>query len=83
MWLNIRAELRLTRPYEGTTWFRADLGHWFYTLVWYDTVQKFLGFSGPNPFNTKHDGLWSDWPGPAQFLALRVTIWHPNSSRSD
>jgi hypothetical protein len=29
-----------------------------------------LGFHGPNPFGTKHDGLGPGWPDPAQFLAL-------------
>jgi hypothetical protein len=32
-----------------------------------------LGFPGPNPFGTKHDGLGPGWPGPAQFAALRNT----------
>jgi hypothetical protein len=32
--------------------------------------KKCLGFPGPNPFGTKHDGLGPDWPGPAQFPAL-------------
>jgi hypothetical protein len=32
--------------------------------------KSFLGFPGPNPFGTKHDGLGSDWPSPTQFSAL-------------
>jgi hypothetical protein len=37
--------------------------------------KKCLGFSGPNPFGTKHDGFGPGWPGPAQFPALiRTTI---------
>jgi hypothetical protein len=32
--------------------------------------KNLLGFAGPNPFDTKHDGLGSGWPSPAQFPAL-------------
>jgi hypothetical protein len=26
--------------------------------------KNLLGFAGPNPFGTKHDGLGPGWPGP-------------------
>jgi hypothetical protein len=32
--------------------------------------KSLLGFLGPNPFGTKHDGLGPGWPDPAQFPAL-------------
>jgi hypothetical protein len=38
-----------------------------------------LGFSGPNPFSTKHDGLGPGWPGPAQFPALSLAPYSPGS----
>jgi hypothetical protein len=34
--------------------------------------KSFLGFPGPNPFDTKHDWLERGWPGPAQFPSLGV-----------
>ena len=70
MWSNIRAGLGPARPNEGTAWFRAGLGHCFYTSGWHGTAQKSLGFAGPNPFGTKHDGLGPGQPGTAQFPAL-------------
>jgi hypothetical protein len=33
-----------------------------------------LGFLGPNPFGTKHDGLGPSRPGTAQFPALIKTL---------
>jgi hypothetical protein len=49
MRLNIRAGLRPAQPNEGTTWFRAELSHYFYTSGWHDTAQKFVGLSWPEP----------------------------------
>jgi hypothetical protein len=49
MWSNIRAGLGPTRPNEGTMWFRAGLGHCFYTSGWYGTAQKLFGLSWPEP----------------------------------
>jgi hypothetical protein len=74
MWSNIRAGLGPARPNEGTAWFRAGLGHCFYTSGWHGTAQKLFGLFGPNPFGTKHDGLGPGRPGTAQFLALRYTM---------
>jgi hypothetical protein len=64
MWSNIRVGLGPARPKEGTTWFRAELGHCF--TLWAGTARpkNLLGFAGPNPFGTKHDGLGPGRPGP-------------------
>jgi hypothetical protein len=64
MWSNTRAGLGPARPKEGTTWFRAGLGHCFYTSGWHDTVQKLFGLYWPEP--VWHDGLGLGWPGPAR-----------------
>jgi hypothetical protein len=41
-----------------------------------------LGFLGPNPFGTKHDGLGPSRPGTAQFPALQATR-HPKKNSND
>jgi hypothetical protein len=70
MWSNIRAGLGPARPNEGTAWFRAGLGHCFYTSAGTARPKNCLGFLGPNPFGTKHDEFGPDQPGTAQFPAL-------------
>jgi hypothetical protein len=65
VWSDIRAGLGPARPKEGTTWFRAGLGHCFYTSGWGTSWPKnLLGFAGLNPFGPKHDGLGPGRPGP-------------------
>jgi hypothetical protein len=63
MWSNIRVGLGPTRPNEGTTWFRAGLGHFFYSLGWHDTTQKMFGLSWPEP--VWHEARWA-WAGLAR-----------------
>jgi hypothetical protein len=63
MWSNIRAGLGPARPNEGTIWFRAGLGHCFYTSGWHGTAQKFFGLSWSEP--VWHEARWS-WVGLAQ-----------------
>jgi hypothetical protein len=41
-----------------------------------------LGFPGPNPFDTKHDGLGPGSPGPAQFPA-RLKMMKMKIKKSD
>jgi hypothetical protein len=63
---------------HGPTKARHGLGPGWATVftLWAGTARpkKCLGFSGPNPFDTKHDGLGPGWPGLAQFPALGVTV---------
>jgi hypothetical protein len=47
MWPNTRTGLGPARSKEGTTWFRAELGHYFYTSGWHDTTQKSFGLCWP------------------------------------
>jgi hypothetical protein len=70
MWSNIRTGLGPARPNKGTTWFRAGLGHCFYTSGWHGTAQKMFELSWPEP--VWHEARWlgPGWPGPAQFPAL-------------
>jgi hypothetical protein len=63
MWSNIRTGLGPARPNEGTTWFRAGLGHCFYTSGWHGTAQKLFGLSWPEP--VWHEARWA-WAGPAR-----------------
>jgi hypothetical protein len=63
MWSNIRAGLGPARPNEGTTWFRAGLGHCFYTSGWHGTAQKMFGLSWPEP--VWHEARWA-WAGLAR-----------------
>jgi hypothetical protein len=63
MWSNIRAGLGPARPNEGTTWFKAGLGHCFYTSGWHGTAQKLFGLSWPEP--VWHEARWA-WAGPAR-----------------
>jgi hypothetical protein len=49
MWSNIRVGLGPARPNESTTWFRAGLGHCFYTLGWHGTAQKMFRLFWPEP----------------------------------
>jgi hypothetical protein len=63
MWSNIRAGLGPAWPNEGTTWFRAGLGHCFYTSGWHNTTQKFFGLSWPEP--VWHEARWA-WAGLAR-----------------
>jgi hypothetical protein len=49
MWSNIRAGLGPAWPNEDTTWFRAGLGHCFYTSGWHGTAQKLFGLSWSEP----------------------------------
>jgi hypothetical protein len=60
MWSNIRTGLGPARSNEGTVWFKARLGHCFYTSDRQARPKSYLGFSGPNSFGTKHDGLGLD-----------------------
>jgi hypothetical protein len=57
MWSNIRVGLGPARPNEGTTWFRAGLGHCFYTSGWHSTGQKFVGLYWPEP--VWHEARWA------------------------
>jgi hypothetical protein len=59
MWSNIRAGLGPARPNKGTTWFRAGLGHCFYTSGWHGTAQKLFGLSWPEP--VWHEAQWEHW----------------------
>jgi hypothetical protein len=63
MWSNIRAEFRPARPNEGTTWFRAGLGHCFYTSGWHGTAQKMFGLFWSEP--VWHEARWA-WAGLAR-----------------
>jgi hypothetical protein len=62
---------------------RHGLGPGWITVFTFraDTARpkNLLGFDGPNPFGTKHDGLGPIWPGLAQFPALvarlRVAVY--------
>jgi hypothetical protein len=63
MWSNIRAGFGPARPNEGTAWFRAGLGHCFYTSGWHGTAQKLFGLSWPEPI--WHEARWA-WAGPAR-----------------
>jgi hypothetical protein len=45
------------RPNEGTTWFRARLGHCFCTLGWHGMAQKFVELSWSEP--VWHEARWS------------------------
>jgi hypothetical protein len=66
MWSNIRAGLGPARPNEGTTWFRAGLGHCFYTSGWHGTAQKMFGLSWPEPVWHEARCAWAGLtrPGP-------------------
>ena len=86
MWSNIQAGLGPARPKEGTTWFRAGLDQCFSTSAGTARPKNLLGFAGPNPFVTKHDGLGPGWPGPAQFPVLHTTVslyWIKDQSSSN
>jgi hypothetical protein len=72
MWSNIRAGLGPARPNEGTAWFRAGLGHCFYTSGWHGTTQKLFGLSWPEP--VWHEARWA-WAGPARHGPIPSTIW--------
>jgi hypothetical protein len=71
MWSNIRAGLGPARPNEGTAWFRAGLGHCFYTSGWHGTAQKLSGLSWPKP--VWHETRWA-WAGPARHGPIPSTI---------
>jgi hypothetical protein len=65
---------------QGPTKARRGLGPDWGTVfvIQTDTTRpkSFLSFPGPNPFDTKHDGLGPGWPGPAQFPALASEPLH-------
>jgi hypothetical protein len=67
---NIRAGFGPVRPNEGTTWFRAGLGHCFYTSGWHDTTQKIYGLFWPKP-------VWHEarcaWAGLARHGPIPTT----------
>jgi hypothetical protein len=63
MWSNIWAGLGPARPKKGTTWFRAGLGHCFYTSGWHGTTQKSFGLWWPEP--VWHEARWA-WTGLAR-----------------
>jgi hypothetical protein len=68
MWSNIWAEFGSAWPKEDTTWYRAGLGHCFYTSGWHDTAQKYFGLCWPEP-------VWHEArASPAQFPALFARI---------
>jgi hypothetical protein len=71
MWSNIRAGLGPARPNEGTAWFRAGLGHCFYTSGWHGTAQKLFGLSWPEP--VWHEARWA-WAEPARHGPIPSTI---------
>jgi hypothetical protein len=73
MWSNIRAGLGPARPNEGTAWFRAGLGHCFYTSGWHGTAQKLFGLSWPEP--VWHEARWA-WAGPARHGPIPSTTEH-------
>jgi hypothetical protein len=72
MWSNTRAGLGWHGPKKA----RRDLGPGWTTvfILRAGTVRSknYLGFAGPNLFDTKHDKLGPGWPGPTQFPALSV-----------
>jgi hypothetical protein len=75
MWSNIRAGLGPARPNEGTTWFRAELGHCFYTSGWHGTAQKIFELSWPEP--VWHEARWA-WAGlarPGPIPSARCDTW--------
>jgi hypothetical protein len=65
-------------PGLGSTKTRRGLGPDWTTVFTLraDTARpkNCLGFTGPNPFGTKHDRLGPGWPGPAQFPALALVL---------
>jgi hypothetical protein len=63
MWSSIQAGFGPARPNKGTTWFRAGLGHCFYTSGWHGTAQKMFGLSWPEP--VWHEARWA-WAGLAR-----------------
>jgi hypothetical protein len=65
MWSNIRTEFGPTWLNEGTTWFRAELDHCFYTSGWYDTPKSFLGFTVSNRLARSMMGLGRPGPIPS------------------
>jgi hypothetical protein len=66
MWSKIRAGLGPTRSKEGTTWFRAELGHCFYTSGWHSTTQRSFGLCRSEPVWHEVQRAWAGlaWPGP-------------------
>jgi hypothetical protein len=82
MWSNTRARLGPARPKEGTTWFRAGLGHCFYTSGWHGTAQKSFGLCWPEP--VWHEARWA-WAGLARPGPIPSTtpgcVWSTGCSR--
>jgi hypothetical protein len=87
MWSNTWAELGLARPKEGTTWFRTELGHCFYTSGWHDTAQKLFELCWPEPVWHEARWVWTKLarPGPipsTSDLPTRTSEKLPNTSNS-